>query len=121
MERVNVVETNTTKFLEDMAQIYAQSAFADWVPGVVTLNGPMVLPDPVTVPYLVEGVPDDCTATIESDLTSWFDKTTDIEEGEQILLNVAPIDPGHYTIALYATAANGARTLKNYLSIEVAI
>lgn len=117
--QVETLYANMNQFLEDMAAWYGEAAFADWLPGVMTLEGPTVLTDPVTVTYTFTGAPDGSTIRLESDINQWFDQTDGIAPDGEVYLAVAPIPNGRYPVAVYAEMPNGARTLKQYVSIEV--
>lgn len=125
LARINEAETRVTNteykvdtFLDDMAEVFGEEMFGEWLAGVVRLEGPMTVSDPITVEYHFTGIPDDATVTVESPLAPWFSKTEGITFDDTINLTTAPIAPGTYTVVTYAVR-DGKRTMKYYQTVVI--
>ena len=125
LARINasVSQGNTTEYkvdtlLEDMAEIFGESTFGEWLPGVVRLQGPLTLTAPTSEEYHFTGVPEGATVVIESPINDWLSETSGIGPTDTISINAAPIGEGTYTVVTYAVM-NGKRTMKHYQTLVV--
>ena len=118
LTRVDSSEYKVDTFLSDMADVFGEDMFGDWLPGVVRLEGPLTITAPITEEYHFSGVTDGATVVIESEVNDWFSKTSDIEASEAVNFNAAPAGEGQYTIVTYAVK-DGKRSLKHYQTLVV--
>lgn len=118
LTRVDTNEYKVDTFLGDMADVFGEDLFGDWLPGVVRLEGPLTITTPTTEEYHFSGVPDGATVVIESDVNAWFSAVTDIDPTDTVSFNAAPAGEGTYTIVTYAVK-DGKRSMKHYQTLVV--
>lgn len=118
LSRVDTNEYKVNTFLDDMADVFGEDMFGEWLSGVVRLEGPKTITAPVTETFQFSGYPEDATVVIESPVNAWFSKTTNIDPTESVSFNAAPAGEGTYTIVTYAEK-DGKRTLKYYQTLVI--